>query len=118
MLASASPVFYSRFYEKTTQNQLKQFLEASFRSRRSNFVTSADHSDRGITVVDVNGVSAGAFFEFIRFIYTDQVNITLENTQELCMLADDYRIAGLHEKVMDYIRSVSANPDKAFKCLG
>lgn len=114
LLAAASPVFYTRFYETMTQARSIS-LAQSFRSRKSTFLDPF----QGSQIIEISDhVSAGAFFEFIRFIYTDEVNVTLENAQDLCVLADDYKVAGLQEKVMDYVASVSTEPDKAFICLG
>lgn len=114
MLAAASPVFYTRFYETMTQIT-RQSIAQSFRSRRSTFVA---HHDGASTIIEVTGVAASSFFEFMRFIYTDQITVTLENTYDLSLLADDYRIAGLHERVMEFLGSVVTVPDKTFICLG
>jgi hypothetical protein len=115
MLSSASPVFFSQFFEIMTQFK-RQSMAKSFRSRKSTFI--APQFEGGNLVVEITGVSPGAFFEFLRFVYTDDANVTLENSQELCVLADDYKVAGLQEKVMDYVRSVLVEPEKAFICVG
>lgn len=115
MLAAASPVFFSQFFETMTQTR-RESMAKGHRSRKSTYMNSP--FEGGQMVVEITTISAGAFFEFLRYIYTDQVNVTLENTQELCVLADDYKVSGLQEKVMDFVRSVSIDPHKAFTCLG
>jgi len=115
MLAASSPVFYSSFYETMAQSR-KQSLAHSHRDRKSTFV--APQIPGGSQIIEINDISASAFFEFIRFLYTDEVTVTLDNVQELIMLADDYRVAGLHEQCMEYFRTVVVDPKESFRCLG
>eukprot|EP00746_Dinoflagellata_sp_MGD_P105910 gnl/MRDRNA2_/MRDRNA2_44138_c0_seq1.p1 gnl/MRDRNA2_/MRDRNA2_44138_c0~~gnl/MRDRNA2_/MRDRNA2_44138_c0_seq1.p1 ORF type:complete len:632 (+),score=113.82 gnl/MRDRNA2_/MRDRNA2_44138_c0_seq1:120-2015(+) len=115
MLASASPVFFTQFFETVSQMK-RESMAKGHRSRKSTFI--APPFEGGTMVVEITAVSAGAFFEFLRYVYTDKVNVTLENMQELCVLADDYKVAGLQEQVMEYTRSVCMDPHKAFTVLG
>jgi len=44
------------------------------------------------------------FFDFIRFIYTDDVDVTMANVLPLIYLADHYRVAGLTTHCLTFIR--------------
>lgn len=54
--------------------------------------------------IEVSDVSADAFVEFLRFFYSDNVTITIENTAEVMYLGDMYQMAGcldICDKVID-----------------
>jgi len=48
-----------------------------------------------VHTVTITAVPHLAFFEFLQFIYTDEVQITLDNVLSLIFLADTYKVAGL-----------------------
>ncbi|CAK0876970.1 unnamed protein product, partial [Prorocentrum cordatum] len=57
-----------------------------------------------------------AFFELLRYIYKDELNITLDNVKTLSFLADDFNMPGLTEKCLDFLRNV-VRPDTALRVL-
>lgn len=57
-----------------------------------------------------------AFFELLRYIYKDELNITLDNVKTLSFLADDFNMPSLTEKCLDFLRNV-VRPDTALRVL-
>ncbi|CAK0857437.1 unnamed protein product, partial [Prorocentrum cordatum] len=57
-----------------------------------------------------------AFFEFMRYVYKDELNITLENVMALSFLADDFNLPSLSEKCLDFLRN-AVRPDTALRIL-
>lgn len=91
ILGSASPVFYRQLYE---ENHAPMFLGGG--------ASWADGRHTTLRIVDVPHL---AFFEFLQFIYTDNVNITLDNVLQLFFLADTYKVHGLIGKCLDFLRA-------------
>lgn len=104
ILASASPVFYSRFFEKTRTN-----------SRRTTQFGGMQRNGR--TLIQIDDVPANAFFEFMRFIYTDKMHVTVDNVYELLTLANDYKVAGLTEVCMEFLSAKTSDPSAVLRIL-
>jgi len=96
ILASASPVFYKQLYEAPLDFQAMIF--------GSGLAAGGPSEQRQMTLA-IDDVPHLAFFEFLQFIYTDNVSVTLENASQLLFLADIYKVAGLSSKCMDFLRS-------------
>lgn len=120
VLASASPVFYSRFFEWKAEPAKQQLAQKSVRGRRTSMAvtqtSTLNNVASQITVVQINEMCPGAFFEFIRFIYTDKCNITIDNVSNLIFLADDYKVAGLTERCLEYCQT-QILPDRVLRIL-
>lgn len=99
VLAAASPVFYTRFFEHES-SRAQQQLQQSVRARGTVFVRPK--SQHGPTIIQVTGFHPSSFFEFLRYMYTDQCNITLENMRSLMNLAEDYKLVGLADRCLDF----------------
>eukprot|EP00928_Gymnodinium_smaydae_P069237 TRINITY_DN5264_c1_g1_i3.p1 TRINITY_DN5264_c1_g1~~TRINITY_DN5264_c1_g1_i3.p1 ORF type:complete len:715 (+),score=99.86 TRINITY_DN5264_c1_g1_i3:204-2348(+) len=108
VLASASPVFQRLLYKEQTTSGPE-----GYDSGRSSPCSRGRHWRETITVVDV---AFSAFFEFLRFVYTNTVNITLANVLCLIFLADTFQVAGLTEACLDYLRSILL-PETALRVL-
>mmetsp|Transcript_127159 Transcript_127159/g.231032 ORF Transcript_127159/g.231032 Transcript_127159/m.231032 type:complete len:736 (+) Transcript_127159:1-2208(+) len=111
ILASASPIFYKQLYEEGVDQshsygvmhmqRTGSFLSESGMSGMSGYETTSPRHVK-LTIQDVPHL---AFFEFLQFIYTDNVNITLDNVLMLLFLADHYKVAGLSDRCFDFIKS-------------
>lgn len=107
VLASASPVFHNQLYQGPQGSE--SIGTGSF--QRSGSVQSDNDTDvdswveTGQTTLSISDVPHLAFFEFLQYIYTDNVNITLDNVLHLIFLADTYQVAGLSGRCYDFIRS-------------
>lgn len=107
ILSSASPVFYKQLYEDDhshTLGLMQMQRTGSFLSESGMSAHSfLEPSHRQIKIA-INDVPHLAFFEFLQFIYTDNVNINLENVLMLVILADHYKVAGLSDRCFEFIR--------------
>lgn len=103
VLGASSPVFYSRFFETGRGKDLPQ----SRRHARHFFGGMQKH---GRTLIQIEDVPAAAFFEFLRFLYTDKLSVTLDNVSSLMILADDFKVAGLTEVCMEYLSAMTSDP--------
>jgi len=119
ILSSASPVFQKRFYEEKRRDDFVQGsndFDLSRMMMRNDSISG--YSEGGLSQlsvempmrsnmmrVTITDVPHLAFFEFLQFIYTDNVNITLDNVLALIFLCDTYKVAGLSELCFSFIRS-------------
>lgn len=108
VLGSASPIFYKQLYEASCDLDLQRvFRQASIVSEGG--LSGLSSMDRPVhdhqRVMNIEDVPHLAFFEFLQFIYTDSVNITLDNVLNLIFLADQYKVAGLSEHCFDFVRA-------------
>lgn len=103
VLGASSPVFYSRFFETGRGKDLAQ----GRRHARHFFGGMQKH---GRTLIQIEDVPAPAFFEFLRFLYTDKLSVTLDNVSSLMVLADDFKVAGLTEVCMEYLSAMTSEP--------
>lgn len=103
VLGASSPVFYSRFFETGRGKDLPQ-------SRRHVWRFCGGIQRHGRTLIQIEDVPAPAFFEFLRFLYTDKLSVTLENVSSLMILADDFKVAGLTEVCMEYLSAMTSEP--------
>lgn len=81
VLGAASPVFHMQFFEMATYTSMG--LPAG---------------------IEIDDVPFNTFFEFVRFIYTDDVTITLSNVTVLMSLADRYKVMGLCDFCFSFLR--------------
>jgi len=81
VLGAASPVFHMQFFEMATYTSMD--LPAG---------------------IEIDDVPFNTFFEFVRFIYTDDVTITLSNVTVLMSLADRYKVMGLCDFCFSFLR--------------
>lgn len=102
ILGASSPVFYSRFYESNK--------ERTIQSRRHARHFFGGMQKNGRSLIQIEDVPAAAFFEFLRFLYTDKLSVTLENVSSLMILADDFKVAGLTEVCMEYLSAMTSDP--------
>eukprot|EP00927_Polykrikos_kofoidii_P061771 TRINITY_DN56608_c0_g1_i1.p1 TRINITY_DN56608_c0_g1~~TRINITY_DN56608_c0_g1_i1.p1 ORF type:complete len:737 (-),score=73.39 TRINITY_DN56608_c0_g1_i1:105-2246(-) len=91
ILASASPVFYRELFEEGSS---PRFLDGAQKW--------GDGRHRTLSIMNVPHL---AFFEFLQFIYTNHVSITLDNVLQLIFLADTYKVTGLSAKCLDFIQA-------------
>jgi hypothetical protein len=101
VLASASPIFYKQFYEASSTDDDNGSEESGRAPQYEVWLASRAKSD----TIPIHGVTHLAFFEFLQYLYTDNVTINLENVVSLLFLADEYKVAGLSEKCQDFIRA-------------
>lgn len=100
LLAVSSPIFYARVVGRAagcsgalasavrTQGPLQIFLEYDFE----------------------------CFFEFLRYLYTDEAVLTLHNIIGMMALAEDFKAGGLAERCITFLRA-SVLPETALKIL-
>uniref|UniRef100_A0A7S4SSS0 BTB domain-containing protein n=1 Tax=Alexandrium monilatum TaxID=311494 RepID=A0A7S4SSS0_9DINO len=103
VIAAASPVWYKQLYEEGNG-------ERDYSLRRTNSLTSNGGSELWFnggrhTVLPIEGVPHLAFYEFLQYIYTDDVNVTLGNVLPLILLSDTYKVPGLSERCMEFLKS-------------
>lgn len=82
-------------------------------------------------LVQIVDISSAGFFELLRFLYTDQVNLTIENIKEVIYAAHKYDVKRLgsvcarflaehlcHENVIDYLANIHIyNNESSDECL-
>lgn len=134
IVASSSPVFFHRLFE---DHEEEEWQDASFflggnkhscDDTNSNFLLSKEmstfslgsspgssRSERKTMVIEET--TAGAFLEFLRFMYTDEVHITLDNVLHLIFLADRYMVSGLGQKCLQYIADAAVIPTSVLHVL-
>lgn len=109
ILASASPVWFKQLYEDEPGERLDFTMRSPMVSESGTGESWYNGGAGGLggrhVMLEITEVSHLAFFEFLQFIYTDNVNITLENVLPLMLLADTYKVAGLSDRCMEYIRT-------------
>mmetsp|Transcript_34121 Transcript_34121/g.72632 ORF Transcript_34121/g.72632 Transcript_34121/m.72632 type:complete len:776 (-) Transcript_34121:41-2368(-) len=126
VLASASPEFFKQLYlgeERETASDAGDQGRSVARQRTHSIHSDAngeywsgDEAHLKKVVVNITDVPYLAFFEFLQFLYTDQVNITLENVLPLLFLADSYKVAGISDRCLDFLRT-SVVPIHVLKVL-
>lgn len=127
MLATASPVFFARLFERESWGAGGMTVQQRGRARIS-VLTDGTHtpgSGAGSVVggsvygsvcggvgstgsplkVVIEDYSYDDFFEFLRFVYTDDVCITLANVTALIFMADEFKVAGLLQRCLQFLRS-------------
>lgn len=67
-------------------------------------------------VIPIEDYNFCSFFEFLRFLYTDDVNITIQNVKDLVFLVDDFKVAGLEELCINFLRK-EINPNTVLKIM-
>jgi len=112
VLASASPVFYEQLYEDHRDGA--PILDGIGSDRgHDNWWEDMMESRR---VLVIENVSAEALLEFLQFLYSDGVDITLDNVLHLMFLADMYKVAGLVKRCLVFLSSQVA-PHSALRVL-
>lgn len=108
ILSSASSVFQKQLYEGGNDFDLSRMMmrQNSFSGNSEGGLSQLSALQRSnMMMVPITDVPHLAFFEFLQFIYTDNVNITLDNVLMLIFLSDTYKVAGLSELCFSFIRS-------------
>lgn len=120
ILAIASPVFYMTMFEN--RGAMAFGASSGMQSWRMSVVTdgaqtpgtqsvgtsvdgSGGHFHNAILRISIDHFPFDAFFEFLRFVYTDDVMITLSNATSLIFMADDFKVPNLGERCFQFLRS-------------
>merc|ERR1719421_1153320 len=97
-----------------------EFMANSHRSRKLNI---GAESEFGIavggsrTVIEIADVSSDTVWQFVRFLYTGKINVTMENIPSLMILADDYKIAGIHDRCTALLNENLKDPNQTLNVL-
>lgn len=111
ILASASPVFFEQLFD--IQGKYGGRGGNGGGTQRSSILSEVAESwnpwvnqnaSAHITI-QISDVPHLAFFEFLEFLYTDNIHITLDNVDPLMLLAETYKVAGLTDKCLDFLRT-------------
>mmetsp|Transcript_40856 Transcript_40856/g.129407 ORF Transcript_40856/g.129407 Transcript_40856/m.129407 type:complete len:737 (+) Transcript_40856:172-2382(+) len=106
VLASSSPVFYRQLFEDPA---LSDITGAHVWHRQS--VDSLVTDDEGLSGMGatrhlhVYNVPHVAVFEFMHYLYTDDLAITLDNALPLMHLAEEYKVSNLSQKCHVFLKS-------------
>jgi len=116
ILCSASPIFYRQLFESgQLDNTSPQVRQDSIQSDIGDFMNMHAKKTK-VHTVTITAVPHLAFFEFLQFIYTDEVQITLDNVLSLIFLADTYKVAGLSEQCLEFV-SAEVVPKSVIRVL-
>lgn len=106
VLASASPIFYRQLFE---DRALSDITGAHLWHRQSFDSQGTDYeglSGMGATRhLHVYTVPLVAVFEFMHYLYTDDLAITLDNALPLMHLAEEYKVSILSQKCHVFLKS-------------
>jgi len=118
VLGSSSPVFYYRLCDAPATER-----EGRHRLWRPSIVTEEGHclpyGTEGDAIASASpgnplritvGYDFVSFFEFIRFLYTDDLKITHENVTALTFLADDFKLPSLAERCVQFLEDELGAP--------
>mmetsp|Transcript_2656 Transcript_2656/g.4870 ORF Transcript_2656/g.4870 Transcript_2656/m.4870 type:complete len:817 (+) Transcript_2656:3-2453(+) len=119
ILAIASPVFYQSLFENRPTR--------TFGSSRSGQPWRVSIATDGTQTPGTQSVGTGswsggipsnavlrvaidhypfdAFFEFLRWIYTDDVMLSVSNVSYLIFMADEFKVTGLGERCFEFLRT-------------
>jgi len=130
IIASASPVFYHRLFEESVEDvgapkwarlwecQLSQESQDSDGQQVSVAHTQGP-PPRGTPSCPLRihvGFKFEPFYEFLRYLYTDEADVTIENAAHLLYMADDFKVPDLFEKCLQFLREHVA-PSTALRLL-
>lgn len=71
--------------------------------RNQEFFNNFKNSIGVMKLIYVDNVSYGAFLEFIRYLYTDKITLQSKCVRELMILADQYNVIELKEKLKQFV---------------
>eukprot|EP00930_Biecheleria_cincta_P047017 TRINITY_DN32521_c0_g1_i1.p1 TRINITY_DN32521_c0_g1~~TRINITY_DN32521_c0_g1_i1.p1 ORF type:complete len:686 (-),score=105.63 TRINITY_DN32521_c0_g1_i1:26-2044(-) len=105
VLSTASPVFYKQLYDEgdADRSETQGYFPPSIVSESVGGETYLS-SHRPPTVISITDVPHNAFYEFLHFIYTDNVDVAFNNVLELILLADTYRVGGISDHCTEFLR--------------
>lgn len=108
ILASASPVFYVQLFESCnlgseTSSKMWQ-MQVMDDGLESHFQNPPQASVNHPLHVEVK-FEYPVFYQFVRFLYTNEVFITLANVVALMFMSDDFKVPSLSERCFKFLRS-------------
>eukprot|EP00928_Gymnodinium_smaydae_P008287 TRINITY_DN1301_c0_g1_i1.p1 TRINITY_DN1301_c0_g1~~TRINITY_DN1301_c0_g1_i1.p1 ORF type:complete len:877 (+),score=105.54 TRINITY_DN1301_c0_g1_i1:181-2631(+) len=133
ILGCASPVFYAKVVAASRPDSRDAFSVIA-RSWQPEYTTAGGGGgditplSEGSATAAMNVSQVGhlhlaipydfeAFFEFLRYLYTDDVVINLKNVMGLITIADEFRINCLVEQCAKFLRTESRSPENALRIL-
>eukprot|EP00931_Biecheleriopsis_adriatica_P061023 TRINITY_DN36675_c0_g1_i1.p1 TRINITY_DN36675_c0_g1~~TRINITY_DN36675_c0_g1_i1.p1 ORF type:complete len:754 (-),score=166.53 TRINITY_DN36675_c0_g1_i1:40-2301(-) len=118
ILCSASPVFYHRLFEAPVEEsgapKWSRLWECPM-SKDIRFGHGHNHRVQHLGGVPPGGTPScplrletdfkyDNLFEFLKYLYTDKVFLTVDNAMPLLMMADDFKMPDLFDKCMEFLR--------------
>lgn len=113
ILAAASPVLFLELFSAqspkvgswNSKMRRKSYLDGS-QGQQSNTSEVAGRRESGSHMrIIIEDYSIDAFFEFLRFVYTDDVRIDRKLVTPLVFMADDFKVTSLGDRCFEFIRT-------------